>query len=526
MSRPEPDLLYHSYFSISLKDNSNELSGDDDEFENILLGSNYPTDSIRTTNFNHSPDLVFDNTLGRITANATGTYLFVYQLVFESTQITNISLFVRKNGSDEFYTAGTRAFAQLEHCTTTCHGLIDLVAGDYLEVGASTDNEQEFIVNTGTNFTLLKANGDYGNVKYTENASAGAINTLEVIGDTQAAAGGGTVVTNLKNVSISNGLMTPSNTRPFLAFATLVGEHSATSGETELGIYANGSAIDDTSVLIHSNSDPDAQSFALLKNLTGGQTASGRYKASSTKTIATKNGSSFTIFDVSNNSGNSNPSAFLSFSIDGDSSALNGNDATLFKDDVYSSYSTVTHATATGITYSSNTGTFVPASSGKYFVVINLIIGDLGANRDFGLDIQKNGTDIYVSTLHLRSQFDPQEKTLCLILDADAGDSFTFILGNDGSDSSVEIKSGTTISMFKVDDLKELHAESVPTDSLIADDFTINSFSAAGLSPQYNRLETEQVPFSLGIRGPMSLRGRPTNTDGTPSNISTGTKKT
>ena len=511
MPRPEPDLLYHSYFSISLKDNSNQLSGVADEFENILLGSNYSVGSVRTTNLVTSPDLVFDDTLGRITANATGTYLFVYQLVLQSTSGTTIALQVRKNGSAEFFTAGTAGFSQLGESSTTCHGLIDLFATDYPEVGAGTSDTDEFIVNTGTNFTLLKANGDYGNVKYTANASAGTANTLEAIGDTQSAAGGGTVVTNLKNVSISNGLMTPSNTRPFLAFATLVGEHSATSGETELGIYANGSAIDGTSVNIRSFTDPDAQSFALLKNLTGGQTASGRYQASSGRTIATKNGSSFTIFDVSNNSGNNNPSAFLSFSIDGDSSALNGNNAILFRNNVYSSYSTVTHSTATGITYTPSTGTFVPTSSGKYFVLINLIIGNLGANRDFGLDIQKNGSGIYVSTLQLNSANDPQEKTLCLILDADAGDSFTFILGNDDSDTTVKIKSGTTISMFRVDDLKDLHAESVPTDSLIADDFTINNLSANGLSPQHNRLDKKQVPFALGQRGPRNLRGRTTS---------------
>ena len=112
MPRPEPDLLYHSYFSISLKDNSNQLSGVADEFENILLGSNYSVGSVRTTNLVTSPDLVFDDTLGRITANATGTYLFVYQLVFNSTGTTNISLQVHKNGSAEFFTAATRGFAQ------------------------------------------------------------------------------------------------------------------------------------------------------------------------------------------------------------------------------------------------------------------------------------------------------------------------------------------------------------------------------------------------------------------------------
>ena len=62
--------------------------------------------------------------------------------------------------------------------------------------------------------------------------------------------------------------------------------------------------------------------------------------------------------------------------------------------------------------------------------------------------------------------------------------------------------------MVKIDDLKDLHVQSTPTDSLIADDFTINSFSINGLSPQYDRAGSEQVPFILGVPGPLSLRKR------------------
>jgi len=45
---------------------------------------------------------------------------------------------------------------------------------------------------------------------------------------------------------------------------------------------------------------------------------------------------------------------------------------------------------------------------------------------------------------------------------------------------------------------------------LVGDDYTINNFKSGSLSNQYDR-NSEQVPFSLGVRGPRHLRGRTTS---------------
>jgi len=51
-------------------------------------------------------------------------------------------------------------------------------------------------------------------------------------------------------------------------------------------------------------------------------------------------------------------------------------------------------------------------------------------------------------------------------------------------------------------------AESAPV-ALIDDDFTINTYAQNSLSVQYTRGGPGlQVPFILGTRGPLSLRGR------------------
>ena len=54
-------------------------------------------------------------------------------------------------------------------------------------------------------------------------------------------------------------------------------------------------------------------------------------------------------------------------------------------------------------------------------------------------------------------------------------------------------------------------AESIPTEELVASDFTLNTFSIGLLTAQYKRTGPAccvplQVPFCQGIRGPETLR--------------------
>ena len=52
-------------------------------------------------------------------------------------------------------------------------------------------------------------------------------------------------------------------------------------------------------------------------------------------------------------------------------------------------------------------------------------------------------------------------------------------------------------------------SESIPTEELVASDFTLNTFSIGLLTAQYARTggpAPEQVPFCQGIRGPETLR--------------------
>jgi hypothetical protein len=520
MSSEELDLLYHSYFSIITTADSDSLStGGSDEQANVFLASNYSSFSANEVS---SPDIEFNSTTGRITAKATGTYLLVYIPTITVAGGVGVAARINRNGTNEVALENLVAFSSTDPISATCHRILDLTAGDYIELTIAASSTTAIQAQNGTSFTMLKANGDYASLAQSADGSAGTANALEVIGD-QDLAGSGNIATNLKNINYSSGtgLLTPANTRPFLLLASLMGDSDTTSEETAIEIYANGSLIDGGSALIHSGNDTNEESYGLLKTLTGGQTVSGRYRGGNSTAITTKKGTSFSVLDLSSNNGAGTPSAFISFAVAADSDSQGAGDSNAFDEDNWTSYSTTTHSAATGITYTSSDGTFVVSNSGKYLILWNLFVGTATFSVTRDVKILKNGSTVYTTPLMVHTSFDPDEKTVCVILDADAGDSFTFVVNK----LRGKIDNGTSITMVKIDDLKDLHLQSIPTDSLIADDFTINSFSAQGLSPQHDRAGTEQVPFALGVRGPMSLRGRRLVSTAPAPNVSTGQKK-
>jgi len=497
------NLNFHSYFSIATGADSNALSDSADEEENIFDEDKYSTFTATTVS---SPDITFTSSDGKITFGTAGTYLLVGNLDWTVGADTDTTIKIYKNGSAVYQMAAIPGFTTLDPINASYHTVLDISAGDYIEVKVSTDDTGAITVQNGTTFVALKANGDYGSLTYTAAASAGVAGAVEAIGDSDL---GGTVVTNLNNVTFqaTAGTLTPANTRPFLMLSTLVGLHTKQS-EVAYSLFANGSALDSTSVTIHKNLDPQEVTYGILKDLTGGQTASSRFEstAGSAGAITIKDGTSFSVFDVSNNGG-TYPSAYLSLAVNADSDGNTTGDIICFDSNEWGSYADTDHVTATGITFTADGGTFVAAAAGKYFILWNLVIGSAGSSSTERTVKIKNGSSlIYSAPWVLNSNFDPLEKTVCLIVNAAAGDSFTFVVNApDG-----KFDAGTAITMFKVDDLKDLTLQSTPSKQ-IADDYTINTLDSDVMGNQRDNVTGKVFPFSLSQRGPRTLRGRTTS---------------
>jgi hypothetical protein len=505
------------------------LSDTADEEENIFDEDKYSTFTTTTVS---SPDITFTSSDGKITFSASGTYLLVGNLAWTVSGNTDTVIKIYKNGSVVYQMVAVPGFNSLDPHSASYHTVLDFVAGDYIEVKVATDDTSTITVQNGTTFVALKANGDYGSLTYTAAANVQSVNgNLDAIGDSDL---GGTVATNLKNVTFtaSAGTMTPANTRPFLMLSTLVGEHTK-NNEVAVSLYADGSALDTTSATIYTSLDPQEITYGILKALTGGETASSRFQSASGK-VTLKGGTSFTIFDTSYN-GATYPSAYLSLAVNGDSNNNTTGDIICFDSNEWGSYADTDHVTATGITFTADGGTFVVGPAGKYFILWNLVIGSASSNSTERTVKIKNGASlVYSAPWVLNNNFDPLEKTVCLIVEAEAGDSFTFVVNNPDGD----FDAGTAISMFKIDDVPtsgnpyvlhndgadiQVNSESTPI-TQIADDFTLNNYAIDNLSAQHETIP-KQVPFILGTPGPLSLRGRCFATTETPPNVSAGKKK-
>ena len=480
---------YHSYFSLHTTADSNASASEYNIFDEDNYSS-YASTSIA------SPDISYDSGSGRVTFHSAGIYLAVVDFPVTVNGQCAVSAKIKINGTAVYTSNNLFAINSADPFTYSFQTLLDVSAGDYLEVTIVTNNTKTAIVENGTSLVLLKSNGDYGNLQYTTDANAAGSGPAEfALYDSD---NGGTVQSTLNNVSFTaaTGLLTPTNTRTFLMLSSLIVE-AGTNGEVVHKLYANGSSLDDMAGLITSY-EPLELTYGFLKSLTGGQTASAR--AIGAGTLTAQKGTSFTLFDISNKG--TDPGAFLSFTCNADSDDLADGDDICFDSNKWGSYAKTDRVTATGITYTADGGTFVVENPGKYFILWQLMLGTADTG-DRTISVKNGTTTIYSAPMHMHSNLDPMEKTTCLIVDAGAGDSFTFVI----TDGEAKIDAGTAITMFKVDDVHDLYLQTDP-DDLIKDDFTIRNYSADTLGNQHDSIGSKQVPFVLGAPGPLSLRGR------------------
>ena len=174
---------------------------------------------------------------------------------------------------------------------------------------------------------------------------------------------------------------------------------------------------------------------------------------------------------------------------------------------------------------SESTGAFEVATGGIYFVMWNMNM-NTGTTGTRALKIQKNDAVIYEKEWRVNAAVDPQENSCIVMLDLNSGDDLKFFINNiRGSGGGNGQMFEPHITIFKVDDVaSHTLQDGTVAEKNIADDFTINTHSISTLSRQYDRVG-DQVPFILGTRGPLSLRGREINSTDEPPIVKPGDKK-
>jgi len=498
-----------SYFSIFTTSDSDASEAAFNPFDEDTHSS-YAATSVESRHISYS------SSTGRVTFGTGGEFLVVFDAPVTVSDASTVRGLILVNGSAVYTSEGMASTETIDPRNHTFHTLISVNSGDYLEVQIEQETaDEDATAQNGTALTIIEAIGDYGSVLYTADANAAGSGPAEfTLFDSD---NGGTVTSKLKNVAFATatGLLTPSNTRKFLMFSSLITE-VGTSGDVTHKLYADGSSIDDLPGRVNTGSDPTELSYGFLKELTEDETTSARVIGAGT--VTAQQGTAFTIFDFTNEG--IEPSAYFSLTVDIDSDDLADGGKTCFRANKWTDYAYTARAGtidgSTGIIYNETTGRFTVLNAGKYFVLWSLMIGTADSGERT-VKVAKNGDDIYTAPFYMHQNHDPMEKTVCLILDLSADDYVTFVI----VDGEGDIDAGTAITIFKIDDPD--FRQETPA-SLITTDFTINSFGADTLGKQHDRA-TRQVPFCLGIPGPMSLRGRGFASTDEPHFVATGDKK-
>jgi hypothetical protein len=514
---------FDSYFSLYITGTlgSNSSTAQFNPFQSSSYSANgYSTAVVKTS------DISFDSSTGKVTFKSTGSYLVAYGacLFGVSADDDHVTGSLYKNGARTFTTDGVFLDTSIDPRHLIVNTVLDFVPGDTLEARLEDSNNKGIIATSGSYLTLLRSKGDYGTVKYVAKSNE-TESTAWVLYDTANEGGG--IESKLGGLSFgADGKYTIGKTRKYIVMSSFVtnpvgsGNKNHTATQT---FSVGGSAKQAMKFGVRDSAAvtdvPTEASLALAYGLAGGDVA---HIEINTTVMAgfdgdeACSGSSFTIFDVT--SDGKDPNAYISFSVTGDSNAL---DPILpFDSDSYGTFATSSYLAESGITFAAASGQFTIANAGKYLFLWNQ--GMVGNAATYHFQILKGSDIVYQSTLDSKNTNDPRMTTACIILDVSADDVFTFKMPNLGTGDAKSAE-GSSITIIKLDDTREVNAyyghEAVG--DLIDNNFTFNTYS----SNPYERYDTRQIPFVKAIPGPLSLRGRCWGDGSIPPNVSMGNKK-
>ena len=497
-----------------------------------------------------SEDLIYDSGLGRITVQTAGDY-FIYVsgpvtitgggAMGKMAIVKNGSTGVAENGK------GVRIFDVAEDPEDLAtHTILTLAAGDYIEVSVNFDDITSGdtvvgVMEHGWHITMLKLNGDWGTVRYTADAdrTSAAASSIDLF---DVPANNGTISTASKNMTFvaAEGAFTTVAAGTYMMFSTLMFKAAATSSPpTGAGGFHKfalaGSSIDELSMGWHANADDNKLTeMSLLKEgITVSQTIKARYQ-SDDQDFTAQNGSCFSVFQIGSwaPSGGSAGVVLgprLGFGANESNSddfadATSDSGTNIFHQDNWGGGITTTETTAgAGLIFSPITGRLSLSEPGDYFVSVSVgtISQDTGPAANNAFYVKKNGVTVYESTHRSHEDGDPENLTIALILRSEGGtDYYSFHLNEfDGY-----VDDGTTLSVFKLNNRIKTDEEN-QFDRFHRGDFTSDKHNKQNNRHQYKRV-IDHIPMKLGVRGPISLRGRRTSnySSDIPPNVGKGKK--
>ena len=470
---------------------------------------------------NISDDISWDSAVGTFTFSRDGIYHIVLTLI--SSQVTSAKVQTVKfnlNSEDPWYEAGAEANHNQDPVQVTHQKIISVSAGDVLHINAKTAGNTMGI-EKGTGLSIIEvASGVYASNTVTTN---GSNNTTDEFNPYDTDLSGGPAFASANQ--ISNGITVtptagswtvPSAGKYLIMVSNFHGATNSTNSNTTIILKEGSNALWTGAVRNNNNVDPIESTICVIEDLAADAVLTVTFNIASNQVFATV-GATFTVYKLNDSDEVRDLTRFISVV---NKAALTATAAAVnpFDEDSYSSADFDTRS-SNSIVFAQDEGTFTVGEAGLYFVMHSALLS-VASDAVITFIIKVNDAiAITANTVKVDSFPDPLSRVVSGILSLSDGDVITVTIDSDGANLGHD--AGSSMTIFRIPDW--LHKETTPS-SLINTDHTINSFTQESLSAQYKRV-TEQVPFSLGIPGPMSLRGRPLATTATPVLTKTGDNK-
>jgi len=469
---------------------------------------------------NVSDDITYTADAGTFTFSRAGIYHIVLSANTNQNTANRIQTFTfHLNSASAFYTAERQINTGYDPIESTHQAVVSISADDVLHIQMKTAGNNATITK-GTSVIITEiTSGHYISHQATANGSntnIGAFNPWEQ--DFTGAPASYTTVKNGMTQDTSQGKFQANVAGRYLIMVTnifLLADQTGGTPTIEMTLKKNNTIFCTRSVVANRFDDPAENTFCLIEDLEIGDFLTAFWDTNDEDDgdgIQAQKGTTFTVYKLDEDVYvNGDTSGYFGYPYASVLSKANtiASDASInpFDEDNYSTDDFETRS-ASGITFTPADGRFTVDEPGLY-VVAFVGLYSLTSGGTCDLKIKVNDEDKVHQVGKIADGPDPLDKTVIGFLELKKGDYIGafFNMNTDDPINPVIALAGTQISIYRY--FGWFEKEDTEPDGLIGNDFTINTFSQDNLSNQHKR-SVDQVPFKLGIRGALNLRGRPT----------------
>ena len=470
-----------------------------------------------------SDDITWNKTAGTFTFRDDGIYHIVANLITETASGTRThTITFNLNSDSAIYTAAALVPAAFDPIGHTHQRIISVSAGDVLHIkGVASANT--FALNAGSSLVINRITSDvYASSTVStagSNSTTSEFNPLDTDGDGPAFASTHKIANGITFTGNAGSMTVPSAGRYLIMVTNFHAASSTTNSNITLELKEGSNILVTGDTRNHSSTDPEESTISTIEDLAADAVLTITWDIGSGVCHAAV-GTTFTVYRL-NDELKARKSA-LDFSnfisvVSKAQSAATGAAINKFDEDSYSSADFDQRA-GSGITFGASDGSFTVEKSGFYWVFYNPII-TVASDAVITMKILVNGAAVITAAPKIDSLNDPQNRSLTGVFTLSAGDVVTSTVDSDSA--NIQQDAGSSMVIVRMADW--INKESTAAE-LIGDDFTINTFAEDVLDAQHQSF-TEQPPFILGTRGPISLRRRSVGTDQEAPIVSLGRKK-